>query len=105
MHYHLAASRCASLLCPKCSQFAVKHDECGMSSLTTRLGTRSAAAKGCALPGNREEVYRGGGGDAGCRVLGAGFKESLALAKRLALRATARPNDCQPESHPPASTL
>lgn len=67
VHNHLAASRCASLLCPKCSQFAVKHDECGMSSLTTRLGTRCAPAKGCALPGNREEGHRGMQG-AGCWV-------------------------------------
>lgn len=67
VHYHSAASLCASLLCPKCSQFAVKHDECGMSSLTTRLGTRCAAQKGCALPCNREKGGHGMQG-AECRV-------------------------------------
>lgn len=70
MHYHPALLLCAALLCPKCSQFAVKHDECGMSPLTTRFGTH-CAAKGCALPGNREEEKGGGGKGmpgAGCRL-------------------------------------
>lgn len=60
-------------LCPKCRQFAVKHGECRMSSLTTRLGdwlgwAQGQGCKDCKTSGGR-------GGQAG----------SLALKRRVEL--------------------
>lgn len=67
MHYHSAVLLCAPLLCPKCSQFAVKHDECGMSSLTTHsLGYSLCIKRG--VPCQAKEK-RGDRGDAGWRAL------------------------------------